>query len=91
MAIRQETMLPIFTDIDPNFKTVSIGILTIIYNNEIEIARTMDRRAFSPGQIDQVKAYIRAETSPEISYLDTIWDQPTIDKYNQATENATGR
>lgn len=82
MAITQEILQPIFTDIDPNLKTVSVGILTIVYKDNIEIARTMDRRAFAPGQIDQVIEYIGVETSPEITYLHSIWTQKVIDDYN---------
>lgn len=87
MAIIAETLLPIFTDIDPNLKTVSIGIKTIIKKDGHIISSSIHSCAFYPGQIEKVKEFTGFEESPELTYLNTIWDQNAIDKYQQEMQD----
>lgn len=89
MAIIENILTPVFTDIDPNSKTVSIGIQTQIIKDNIVISSSMLRCCFAPGEIDKVKAFIGLEESPEITYLNTIWDQAAIDAYNQSISGLT--
>lgn len=89
MAIVENTLPPIFTDIDPNYKTVSIGVQTQIIKDGIVIASSILRSCFVPGDIEKVKAFIGLEESPEITYLNTIWDQAAIDAYNQSISGLT--
>lgn len=77
---------PIFTDINPNLKTVSVAIDTVIYRDDVEISRERNRRAFVPGQLDDVKDFIGINESPEITYLDAIWTQEVIAEYNAQQE-----
>lgn len=79
-------LYPIFTDLDPNLKTVSVAIDTIIYRDGVEISRERNRRAFVPGQLDDVKAFIGVNESHEITYLEAIWTQEVIDEYNAQQE-----
>lgn len=64
-------------------KTISIAKDTVIYNDNVEIARTRHRQAFYPGQIEDVKLYMDLDNSaPEIIYLNSVWTQEVVDSYN---------
>lgn len=80
-------LTPIFTDINPITKTISIAKDTIVKKDGIEIARNRHRRAFAPGDIEKVKEYLGIDTSPEIIYLESIWTQEVIDNYLNSIEN----
>lgn len=76
-----------FHDINANTKTVSITIVTVVKKDGTEIARSNPlTRAFSPGDIDLVKAYLGISESPEINYLESIWTQEAIDFWNGLAE-----
>ncbi len=85
--ITEQTLLPILTDINPNTKTISCAIDTIVLKDSVEIARTRDRRAFVPGEIEQFKQYVGATSSPEIDYLNAIWTADVISAYQQSLLN----
>ena len=70
-----------FSDINPTYKTVSIVNVTIILNDNVEIARSSNTMAFAPGQIEAVKSFIGVTSSPEIDYLNAIWTQDVINAY----------
>lgn len=80
--ITEEILQPILTDIDPNTKTISVAIDSVLRRDGVIVARSRDRRAFTPGQIQDVRAYIGVDESPEIDYLNAIWTQEVIDAYN---------
>jgi len=80
--ITEQTLLPILTDINPNTKSVSIAIDTVVLRNGIEIARERLRRAFVPGEIEDVKEFVGVESSPEIEYLEAIWTTEVIEAFN---------
>jgi hypothetical protein len=82
--LTEEILSPIFTDINPNNKTVSIAIETVIKKDGIQIAKSRERRAFVPGQIEDVKKYIGQTQSPEISYLDSLWTDSVITAYSDS-------
>lgn len=84
--LTEEILDPIFTDLNPNTKTVSIAIDSIIKKDGEVIARNRSRRAFVPGQIEQVKDFIGLQESPEIIYLESIWTQDVIDNYNASVQ-----
>ena len=69
-------------DINPQTKTISITLVTIVKRNGIEIARSSNTRAFQPGDIEEVKSYIGVTDSPEITYLKSMWTQEVIDAWN---------
>lgn len=69
-------------DVNPQNKTISITIHTIVRRDGIEIARSSNTRAFQPGDIEAVKEYIGVTESPEITYLESIWTQEAIDAWN---------
>jgi hypothetical protein len=81
MSLTEETLQPIFTDINPNNKTVSIAMDTVIKRDGVEISKSRDRRAFVPGDIDVVKEYTGLTTGPEISYLEALWTAEVIAEY----------
>lgn len=68
-------------DINPQHKTISITVVTIVKRDGIEIARSSNTRAFQPGDIEAVKEYIGVTESPEITYLQSIWTQEAIDAW----------
>lgn len=71
-------------------KTISIMITTIFLNNGIEVGRSDPwRKAFVPGQINDVKALTGwTDTTPEIIYLNSVWTQQVIDAYNNSQQGA---
>lgn len=77
-----EEILASFHDINPQTKTISITAITIVKKDGVEIARASNTRAFQPGDIELVKAYIGVNESPEITYLESIWTQEAIDAWN---------
>lgn len=79
--LTEEKLLPIFDSIDPNTKTVSILIKTIVKRDGVEISHENHRCAFNPGDIEKVKTYIGVTESPEITYLESIWTQEAIDAW----------
>lgn len=84
--LTEETLTPIFTDINPHTKTVSIALDTVIKRDGEIINTSRHRRAFVPGEIQAVKDYIGVQSSPEIDYLNTIWSQEVIDAYNASLD-----
>jgi hypothetical protein len=57
-----------------NNKTISIAKDTLIYKDNIQVAKTRHRCSFMPGEIAAVKEYTGlADDSPEIVYLNAIW------------------
>ncbi len=76
--------------IDTTYKTISLKIVTIVLNDNVEIARSEPwRRAFFPGQIEEVKSVTGwTNESPEIIYLNSIWTQEVIDAYNNSQQGA---
>ena len=80
--ITEQTLLPIFTDLNPITKTVSIAIDTVVLRDGVEIARERLRRAFVPGDIENVKEFTGVESSPELDYLDAIWTIEVIEAFN---------
>lgn len=79
--ITEEILKPIITDINPNNYTISIAKDTIIKKDGLEIARSRNRCAFYPGDIEKIKIFIDSENSPEITYLQSLWTQEVIDNY----------
>lgn len=71
-----------FHDMNPQTKTISVTLVTIVKRDGIEIARSSNTRAFQPGDIEEVKSYIGVTESPEITYLESIWTQEAIDAWN---------
>lgn len=69
-------------DMNPQTKTVSVTLVTLVKRDGIEIARSSTTRAFEPGDIEAVKEYIGVSESPEITYLESVWTQDVIDAWN---------
>jgi len=80
--LTEETLQPIFTDINSNNYSMSVAIDTVIKRDGVIISRSRDRRAFVPGQIEDVKSYTGMTEGPEIDYLNAIWTQQVINDYN---------
>ena len=70
--ITKETVLS-KVEMNPEYKTVSIRMDTVIKEDELEISRSSHRCGFGPGDILKVKEYIGVESSPEIDYLNAVW------------------
>ena len=79
MALTERKLQPIFTDLNPNTKAVSVAMDTVIERDGVEVSKSRDRRAFVPGDIEGVKAYSGLDDkSPEIVYLNAIWSAEVI-------------
>jgi|GEM_PF-6622622 len=82
MALTEEHLQPIFSDINPNTKTISIAMDAVIKKDGVEISKSRDRCAFVPGEIDRVKLYSGlTDESAEIIYLNSIWTAKVISDY----------
>lgn len=71
------------TDINP--KTLSVSIV-IIKNIEENDGFARHRAAFIPGEIDKVKEFLGVDTSPEIDFLNSLWTDEVIAKYQKLLE-----
>lgn len=80
----EETIEIILDNINTSNKTISIAKDVVVKKDGVEIARTRDRKAFVPGDIDAVKVYIGTEESPEIDYLNVIWTEQVISEYEES-------
>ena len=82
--LTERKLQPIFTDINPNTKTISVAMDTVIERDGVEVSKSRHRCAFVPGDIEGVKAYTGlADDAPEIVYLNSIWSAEVI-KAHQA-------
>ena len=81
----QEIVIPIIDNINPYNKTISIAMDRVIVDaNGNQIAKVSRvRRAFVPGEIEQVKEWLGATESPEIDYLSAIWTPEVIAAYQE--------
>ena len=70
--------------INATTKTISVQKQVIIKNDDVIIAMgAPERRAFVPGEIEEVKLYTGwDDTTPEIIYLNSIWTQEVINEWN---------
>ena len=74
MSLTEKKLQPIFTDINPNTKSVSVAIDTVIKRDGVEVSKERHRRAFVAGELEEVKAYTGlGDDAPEIVYLNSIW------------------
>ena len=74
MSLTEEKLQPIFTDINPNTKSVSVAIDTLIMRDGVEVSKERHRRAFVAGELEAVKEYTGlGDDAPEIIYLKAIW------------------
>lgn len=77
--LTEEKLQPIFTDINPNTKTISVAMDSVIKKDGVEVSRSRERCAFVPGDIEGVKAYTGlGDDAPEIVYLNSIWSAEVI-------------
>lgn len=89
MALTEENLQPIFTDINPNTKSVSVAMDTVIKRDGVEVSKERHRCAFVPGDIEGVKSYTGlADDAPEIVYLNSIWSKEVIDAYQASLPSA---
>lgn len=80
--LTEEKLQPIFTDINPNTKTISVAMDSVIKKDGVEVSRNRHRCAFVPGDIEGVKSYTGlSDDSPEIVYLNAIWSADVIAAY----------
>ena len=84
----EENRFYVIERLDVENKTLSISKVTVITNNDIEIARALNTQGFVPGDIEKVKQYMGASEGPEIDYLQSIWTPEAIDNYQTAVKEA---
>jgi hypothetical protein len=86
--LTEEKLQPIFTDINPNTKTIIVAIDSVIKKDGVEVSRSRERCAFVPGDIEGVKAYTGLDDkSPEIIYLNAIWSAEVIAGYKKMQQD----
>lgn len=73
-------------EINPENKTISIRLDTVIKEDDVELSRSLHRRAFVPGDIEKVKEYLGVSTSKEITYLNSVWTAAVIKAYKAMIE-----
>lgn len=67
-------------DMNPENKTVSIRMDTVIKEDGVELSRKHHRCGFAPGDIDKVAACLGADAS-EVVYLKLVWTDQVIADY----------
>lgn len=75
-------------DVDAENKTVSISYEIILTDDiEGELARKKYRRAFVPGQVEEIKAWAEVgNQNPYIVFLNSIWTPAVISAYQASLE-----
>lgn len=68
-------------EMNPENKTLSIRLDTVIKEDGVELSRKSHRCAFAPGDIAKVREYLGVTTGPEITYLKSIWTKEVIAEY----------
>lgn len=76
-------------DVDLEHFTISIAFVSIITENEEELTRTaLHRKAFVPGQIDEVKEATGLDDNDlNIKYLKELWSDDVIQNYRDSLED----
>jgi hypothetical protein len=71
-------------DVDVENWAISIAFIPVINKDNVEYLRgKLHRRAFVPGQIEDVKAFTGLDnTNKHIKYINSLWTQQVIDEYN---------
>lgn len=82
--IKKETVISKF-EMNPETKTVSIRMDTVIKEDGVELSRSHHRCAYVPGDIDKVIECLGAD-APEVVYLESIWTEQVIADYKAMIE-----
>lgn len=69
-------------DINFKFKTISLRYDTVIEEDGEEIFRNHHRKAFVPGEIEDLKTYTGlSDTNKHIKYIDSLWTPSVVQDY----------
>lgn len=71
----ETSLMPQINVVDPITCNINITIQTVISDNEREIGRRIDEKNFQKGQIADVKSFLGVDSSPEITYIESIWSR----------------
>lgn len=77
----------IISDVNPETKTISIALDTIVKKDGKIVSKSRNRRAFVPGDIEEVKKYLGVSSSPEVTYLESLWTKAVIDAYKASVSD----
>jgi hypothetical protein len=72
-------------EVNPENKTLSIRLDTVIKEEGVELSRSHHRCAYVPGDIDKVIECLGAD-APEVAYLNLIWTDEVIKAYKAKTQ-----
>lgn len=84
MLLTKEILISGF-DVNPENKTISIKMDTIIKDDEVELSRSSHRCAYVPGDILRVIKCL-GEDAPEVAYLEILWTDLVIESYKEMIE-----
>ena len=86
MSLEEKKLQPIFTDIDPNTRTVSVALDSIILRDGVQISKRRHRCAFVPGQLEELKRVTGlSDDSAEVRYLNALWTPEVIRAHEALT------
>ena len=70
---------------------ISISLDTVIYKDDIEIARSsLNARGFVPGELQDVKDFTGVNEGELINALDALWSADVILKYDEKFKSKEG-
>lgn len=67
-------------DMNPETKTLSIRMDTVLKEDGVELSRNSHRCTYVPGEVDRVMTLMGAD-APEIAYLKAVWTKQVIADY----------
>lgn len=77
-------------EIDMENRCISIARDEVVLENDEVISRKRHRQAFAPGDIDEVKKFIKNDEAEEVELIRSLWPKKVINAYKKAIEDSIG-
>lgn len=72
--ITEQQLMPQLSVTDPITKAITITLSTALMKDGVEISRINNSMTFQSNQMNEVKSFLGVDSSPEIDYLNSIWN-----------------
>lgn len=71
--LTEKELSPLMQVLDADAKSITVTKQTAILRDDLEIAREVSAMTFAMGQLDEMKAFLGVDSSPEIDYAQQLW------------------
>lgn len=71
--LTQVRLMPCIAVLDPITKAVAVNEVIHIMDGDTKIADNLNQQVFAKGQLEELKAFIGVQDSPEIAYITQLW------------------